>query len=40
MANFEEVLNEALVEVSKANEALYFFEAFGNGPINDGFNFD
>jgi hypothetical protein len=39
-ANLGEVFNEVLVEVSKADEALYFFEAFRNRPINDGFNFD
>jgi hypothetical protein len=31
-----EVFDEASVEVSKANEASYFFEAFRNRPINDG----
>jgi hypothetical protein len=39
-ANLREVFDETLIEVSKANKALYFFEAFGDGPINDGFNFD
>jgi hypothetical protein len=38
MANLGEVLDEVSVEVSKANEASYFFKTFGNGPINDGFN--
>jgi hypothetical protein len=37
-ANLREVFDEASIEVSKANEALYFFEAFRNGPINDSFN--
>jgi hypothetical protein len=40
IANLREVFNEASIEVSKANEALYFFEAFRNRPINDGFNLD
>jgi hypothetical protein len=40
MANLEEVFNEASIEVSKADEALYFFEAFRNGPINNSFNFN
>jgi hypothetical protein len=40
MTNLGEVFNKALVEVSKANKASYFFEAFGNRPINNGFNFD
>jgi hypothetical protein len=39
-ANLGEVFDEASVEVSKANEALYFFEAFRNRPINNGFNLD
>jgi hypothetical protein len=39
-ADLGEVFDEALIEVSKANEASYFFEAFENGPINDGFNLD
>jgi hypothetical protein len=38
MANLEEVFNEASVEVSKANKASYFFEAFRDRPINNGFN--
>jgi hypothetical protein len=37
-ANLGEVFNEALIEVSKADEALYFFQAFENGPINNSFN--
>jgi hypothetical protein len=40
MANPGEVFNEVLIEISKANKASYFFEAFGNRPINDGFNLD
>jgi hypothetical protein len=40
MADLEEVFDEASIEVSKANEALYFFEAFRNGPIDDSFNLD
>jgi hypothetical protein len=40
MANLGEVLNEVSVEVSKANEALYFFKTFRNGPINNDFNFN
>jgi hypothetical protein len=40
VANLGEVFDEVLIEVSKANEALYFFEAFGNRPVNDGFNLD
>jgi hypothetical protein len=40
MANLGEVFNKALVEVSKANEASHFFEAFKNRPINNGFNLD
>jgi hypothetical protein len=39
-AYFGEVFDEASIEVSKANEALYFFEAFRNRPINDSFNLD
>jgi hypothetical protein len=39
-ANFREVFDETSVEVSKADEALYFFEAFRNGPINGSFNLD
>jgi hypothetical protein len=39
-ANLGKVLDEASIEVSKANEASYFFEAFGNRPIYDGFNLD
>jgi hypothetical protein len=35
-----EVFDEASIEVGKPNEALYFFEVLGNGPINDGFNLD
>jgi hypothetical protein len=31
-----EVFDEASIEVGKANEALYFFEAFRDGPINNG----
>jgi hypothetical protein len=38
--NLGEVLDKASIEVGKANKALYFFEAFGNGPINNSFNFD
>jgi hypothetical protein len=40
MADLGEVFNEVSVEVSKANEALYFFEAFRNRPINNSFNLD
>jgi hypothetical protein len=39
-ANLGEVFDEASIEVSKANEALYFFKAFRNGPINNSFNLD
>jgi hypothetical protein len=39
-ANLGEVFDEASIEVSKANKTLYFFKAFGNRPINNGFNFD
>jgi hypothetical protein len=39
-ANLREVLDEASIEVSKANEALYFLEAFENRPINNSFNLD
>jgi hypothetical protein len=39
-ADLGEVFDEVSIEVSKANEALYFFEAFGNRPVNDGFNLD
>jgi hypothetical protein len=39
-ANLGEVFNKASVEISKANKASYFFEAFGNRPINDSFNLD
>jgi hypothetical protein len=40
MTDLEEVLNKALVEISKADEALHFFKAFWNGPIYDSFNFN
>jgi hypothetical protein len=40
MTDFEEVFDEALVKVSKADKALYFFDAFENGPINNSFNLD
>jgi hypothetical protein len=39
-ADLGEIFDEASIEVGKANEALYFFEAFGDGPINDSFNLD
>jgi hypothetical protein len=39
-ADFEEVFDKVLVEVCKANEALHFFEAVGDGPVDNGFNFD
>jgi hypothetical protein len=39
-ADLGEVFNKALIEVSKANKALYFFEAFEDGPINNSFNLD
>jgi hypothetical protein len=35
-----EVFNEVLIEVSKTNEALYFFEAFGNRPVDNSFDLD
>jgi hypothetical protein len=38
MANLREVFDEMSVEVSKADKALYFFEAFRDGPVNDSFN--
>jgi hypothetical protein len=38
--NLGEVFDEASVEVGKADKASHFFEVFGDGPINDGFNFD
>jgi hypothetical protein len=40
LANLGEVFDEALVEVSKADKASYFFEVFGDRPIHDGFDFD
>jgi hypothetical protein len=40
MANLREVFDEALVEVGKADETLYFFEAFEDRPINNSFNLD
>jgi hypothetical protein len=40
VANLREVFDEVSIEISKANEALHFFKAFGNGPINNGFNFN
>jgi hypothetical protein len=39
VADLREVFNEVLIEISKVNEALYFFEAFGDGPIYDGFKY-
>jgi outer membrane receptor for monomeric catechols len=39
-ADFGEVFNEALIEIGKANEASYFFKAFRDGPIDNGFNLD
>jgi hypothetical protein len=39
-ADFGEVFNEVSIEVSKADEALYFFKVFRDGPIDNGFNFD
>jgi hypothetical protein len=39
-ADFREVFDEASIEVSKANEALHFFEAFEDIPIDNGFNLD
>jgi hypothetical protein len=40
MANLGEVFNRASIKISKANEALYFFETFKNRPIDDSFNLD
>jgi hypothetical protein len=40
MADLGEVFNEVSIEVCKANETLHIFKAFGNGPINDGFDFN
>jgi hypothetical protein len=40
LANLEEVFNKASVKVGKANQALHFFKAFRDGPINNSFNFD
>jgi hypothetical protein len=40
MTDFGEVFNEASIEVGKANEASYFFKAFRDGPIDNGFNLD
>jgi hypothetical protein len=40
MANLEEVFNKVLVEISKANEALYFFKTFWNELVNNSFNLD
>jgi hypothetical protein len=40
MADLGEVFDETSIEVSKATEALYFFEAFRNRPIYHGFNLD
>jgi hypothetical protein len=39
-ADLEEVLNKALITVSKANKASYFFEVFRDGPIDNSFNLD
>jgi hypothetical protein len=38
--NLGEVFDEVLVEVSKADEASYFFKAFRNRPVNNSFNLD
>jgi hypothetical protein len=40
VADLREVFDEALIEVSKTNEALYFFEILKDRPIYDGFNLD
>jgi hypothetical protein len=40
VADLGEVLDEALIEVGEANEALYFLEIFRDGPIDDSFNLD
>jgi hypothetical protein len=34
------VSDEVSIEVCETNEALHFFKAFKNGPIDDGFNFN
>jgi hypothetical protein len=39
-ADLGEVFDETSIEVSKANEALYFFKAFRNRPIYHSFNLD
>jgi hypothetical protein len=36
-ADFGEVFNEVSIEIGKADEALYFFKAFRDGPIDNGF---
>jgi hypothetical protein len=40
MAYFGEVFDEMSIEVGKPNDTSYFFEVFGNRPINNGFNLD